>query len=59
MTFQINLVLGQKSLVRVSYINLSDVDLSNIPYDYHQFADVFSKQGAKKLPQYYSFDIFI
>jgi len=58
-TFQINLALGQKSSVRASYINLPDVDLCDIPHDYHQFSDVFSKQGAKKLPPYRLSDLSI
>lgn len=58
-TFQINLVLEQKNSARASCINPLDVDLSNILHDYHQFADVFSKQGAKKLPQHCLFDLSI
>jgi len=58
-TFQINLALEQKSSARASHINPLDVDLSNIPHDYHQFADVFSKQGTKKLPQHRLFDLSI
>jgi len=58
-TFQINLALGQKSSARALYINPPDVDLSDIPYDYHQFSDVFSKQGVKNLPLHHLFNLFI
>ncbi|KAJ8456455.1 hypothetical protein ONZ45_g18712 [Pleurotus djamor] len=34
-------------------------DLSNIPEDYHEFADVFSKGKAETLPDHRSFDLKI
>jgi len=57
--FQINLVLGQKSLERASYVSSLDADLSDIPCDYHQYADMFCKQGTKTLPQHCPFNLFI
>jgi len=50
--FQINLVLGQESLVRLAYIGPVDIDLRDVPCNYYEFADVFSEQGAKRLPQH-------
>jgi len=58
-TFQINPVLGQESLARLACIGLADIDLRDIPCDYHKFADIFSKQGAKRLSQHRPFDLLI
>ena len=57
--FQINPVLGQESLVRSACIDPVNIDLRDVPHDYHEFADVFSKQGAKRLPQHWQFDLSI
>jgi len=40
-------------------IGLADIDLRDIPCDYHKFADIFSKQGAKRLSQHRPFDLLI
>jgi len=34
-------------------------DLSNVPSEYHQFADVFSKTKAEVLPPHHSYDLKI
>ena len=34
-------------------------DLSNIPSEYHKFADIFSKNKAETLPPHYSYDLKI
>ena len=34
-------------------------DLSNIPSEYHKFADIFSKTKAETLPPHYSYDLKI
>jgi len=37
----------------------SDVDLSNIPEEYHEFADVFSKSKSDSLPEHRPYDLKI
>ena len=34
-------------------------DLSNVPSEYHKFADVFSKTKAETFPPHYSYDLKI
>jgi len=34
-------------------------DLSNIPSEYHEFADIFSKTKAETLPPHYPYDLKI
>ena len=34
-------------------------DLSNVPSEYHKFANVFSKTKAETLPSYYPYDLKI
>ena len=34
-------------------------DLSNIPSEYHKFADIFSKNKAETLPPHYPYDLKI
>ena len=43
----------------VTYNNVTvedDVDLSSIPSEYHDFADLFSKKKADELPAYSPYD---
>jgi len=40
-------------------VHLENQDLSNIPKDYWQFADVFCKQKAKSLPSHRPSDLAI
>ena len=35
---------------------VNDPDLSTIPSEYHEFADVFSKKEADKLPEHHPYD---
>jgi len=58
-SFQINLALEQKSLGRALYVSSPNADLSDIPHDYHQYADVFCKQSTKILPQHCPFNLSI
>ena len=37
----------------------SDSDLSNVPEEYHEFADVFSKSRSDKLPEHRPYDLKI
>jgi len=34
-------------------------DLSNVPFEYHKFADIFSKTKAKTLPPHHCYDLKI
>jgi hypothetical protein len=38
---------------------VSELDLSSVPEDYHEFADVFNKGKADKLPPHHSYDLKI
>ena len=48
------MLTGQAANVR-----LENQDLSNIPKDYWQFADIFCKQKAKSLPSHRPYDLAI
>jgi len=45
--------------VAVCSASVEQVDLSSIPEDYHEFADVFSKSQASTLPPHQSYDLKI
>ncbi|KIN98938.1 hypothetical protein M404DRAFT_30906 [Pisolithus tinctorius Marx 270] len=45
--------------LRVSSASTLPPDLSSVPPEYHEFADVFSKDKATELPPHHSFDLKI
>ena len=51
--FNDSTVTGQASKVT------DPIDLSNVPADYHDFADVFSDSGSKELPAHRPYDLHI
>jgi hypothetical protein len=56
--FQLNLASQSDTFAR-SAATSSDADLSAIPEDYHDFADVFNKQKANKLAEHRPYDLRI
>jgi len=46
--------------IQANFTKLAETpDLSNIPFKYHEFANVFSKTKAETLPSYHPYDLKI
>jgi len=46
--------------IQANFTKLAEApDLSNVPSEYHEFANVFSKTKAKTLPPHHSYDLKI
>jgi len=44
--------------IQANFAKLAEApDLSNVPSEYHKFADIFSKTKAKTLPPHHSYDL--
>ena len=57
--FQLSLTREGTYRKAVHHNTLPTMDLSNVPEEYHEFADVFSKQKADTLPPHQSYDLKI
>ena len=57
--FQINLTDPEASARAAAATDPTPVDLKNIPQEYHEFADVFSKGRADSLPPHRPYDLKI
>ncbi|KAL7280476.1 hypothetical protein ACG7TL_005408 [Trametes sanguinea] len=58
-SFTLNLAAPDFVRARSSSISNSPPDLSGIPEEYHEFADVFSKSKADELPEHRPYDLKI
>ncbi|KAL7281605.1 hypothetical protein ACG7TL_004922 [Trametes sanguinea] len=58
-SFTLNLAAPDFVKARSSSISDSPPDLSGIPEEYHEFADVFSKSKADELPEHRPYDLKI
>jgi hypothetical protein len=56
--FQMNFASSSKLFVR-SATTLAEVKLTEVPKEYHEFTDVFSKQKADSLPEHRPYDLRI
>lgn len=57
--FKLNFPRSQPAELHARAASLESPDLSSIPSEYHDYADVFSKQQANSLPPHRQFDLQI
>jgi hypothetical protein len=57
--FQFNITDPEASTCAAAATDQSPVDLKNVPQEYHEFADVFSKGRADSLPPHHPYDLKI
>jgi len=57
--FQLLLSVSQELTGRARQVGDDSHDLSKVPINYHQYAEVFSKERSKQLPPYHPYDLFI
>ena len=58
-TLNLSSVSAAEAFARSSAVSDSPPDLSNVPPEYHEFADVFSKSKADTLPEHRPYDLKI
>jgi len=58
-SFQLQLSVLQKVTGYAGQVEDNSSDLSKVPVNYHQYAEIFSKEKSKQLPLHHLYNLFI